>query len=73
MKRDLSQSQFVYRAQKLGFKSEGFWGYWKLTDGSTAVSVLNAGNRRRDQLRYLINQDKRNNERNAKRQQMESA
>lgn len=64
MKRDLSRTQFVNRANKLGFKNEGFLGYWKLTDGRTSVSILNAGSRRRDQLRYLIAQDKKNNERN---------
>lgn len=66
MKRDLSNAQFVYRAEKLGFRSKGFLGYWRLTDGSTAVSVLNAGNRRRDWLSYLVAQEKRNNERIAK-------
>jgi hypothetical protein len=59
MKRDLTKEQFVYRAKKLGFTPEGFWGYWKLSDGRTAVSVLNAGVRRRDQLNYLKREDRR--------------
>ena len=53
MKRDLSKAQFGYRARKLGFTPEGFLGYWKCPSG-IAVSVLNAGSRRRDWLRYLI-------------------
>lgn len=59
MKRDLTLDQFNYRAKKLGFTPEGFWGYWKLSDGRTSVSVLNAGARRRDQLNYLKHEDRK--------------
>ncbi len=73
MKRDLTAAQFKYRAEKLGFRSDGFLGYWKLSDGRTSVSVLNAGSRRRDQLRYLIAQDNKNNAREAARMAKEAA
>jgi hypothetical protein len=59
-KRDLSQAQFEYRATKLGFKKGYFMGYWSLASvPSMNVSVWNAGKRRRDQLRYLIAEDKK--------------
>lgn len=58
-KRDLTQAQFEARARKMGCKPQGFLGYWLLPNGSTAVSVLNAGKRRRDWLRYLARQVKR--------------
>src|ERR1041385_1981638 len=58
MKRDLSQLQFEYRARKLGFKPDAM-GYWFLSDGSTTVCARNAGDRRRKQLEYLIEQDKK--------------
>ena len=60
MKRDLTKSQFEYRATKLGFKKGGFMGYWQLASNpSVNVSVWNAGDRNRDRLRYLIACDKR--------------
>jgi hypothetical protein len=61
VKRDLTQDQFEYRATKLGFRKGGFiMGYWSLAcDPAMHVSILNAGRRRRDQLRYLIAENKR--------------
>lgn len=59
MKRDLTAEQFHYRATKLGFKPGGFMGYWQLPNSTLSVSVWNAGTRRRDQLRYLLREEKR--------------
>lgn len=60
-KRDLSEEQFRYQMQKLGFKSAGFMGYWHLPEPCANVSVcrFNAGERRRDQLAYMKSQFKR--------------
>lgn len=58
-RRDLSQAQFEARARKLGFQKE-FMGYWRLASAPNVhVYPRNAGDRRRDQLRYLIACDKR--------------
>ncbi len=59
MKRDLTKEQFQYQAQKLGFTSQGFMGYWMFDKTKTAVSVFNAGNRRRDWIAYLRKAAKR--------------
>ncbi len=59
MKRDLTKDQFQYQARKLGFESQGFMGYWMHTVYKTAVSVFNAGNRRRDWIAYLRKELKR--------------
>ena len=61
MKRDLSQAQFDAQVAKLGAKRQGFLGYYELPlvpgqKGRWCVSVLNAGNRRRDQIAYLKRQ-----------------
>ena len=55
MKRDLSQAQFDAQIAKLGFKSQGFLGYYDLglPNQRVCVSVLNAGDQRRDQIAYL--------------------
>jgi hypothetical protein len=55
-KRDLSAAQFAAQCTKLGFKPQGFLGYYDLglPKAQVCVSVLNAGNRRRDQLAYLL-------------------
>lgn len=64
MKRDLTQEQFEHRATKAGFRKGGFMGYWGLASVPEChVSVWNAGKRRRDQLRYLMQCDKRETER----------
>jgi hypothetical protein len=66
MRRDLTDAQFRYRAAKLGFKPEGFLGYWRLASNpNISVSIWNAGKRRRDQLRYLIACDQREQQRAA--------
>lgn len=60
MTRDLSSAQFVAATEKLGFKSTGFMGYYKLPVpfDNTSVSLINVpkvhGKRRhRDCLAYL--------------------
>ncbi len=53
MKRDLTKDQFEYQARKLGFSPQGFMGYWMHDTYKTAVSVFNAGRRRRDWISYL--------------------
>jgi hypothetical protein len=72
MKRDLSKSQFEYRARKAGFTPDGFLGYWKSPNG-ISISVLNAGKRRRDWLPYLLRQNKLSLEREAQRTTKEAA
>ncbi len=56
MKRDLTKEQFNYQARKLGFEPQGFFGYWMHTKSKVAISVWNAGNRRRDWIAYLKKQ-----------------
>ena len=60
-KRDLSYAQFKAQCARLGFKPQGFMGYYDLgiPGYTTCSSVFNAGDRRRDQLAYLIAQRKR--------------
>lgn len=56
MKRDLTEAQFRYRLAKLGGTPAGFMGYCNFPlpgGGSVNISRYNAGERRRDQLRYL--------------------
>ena len=59
--RDLSQAQFEAKCAKLGFKAQGFMGYYDLgiPGHSWHSSVLNAGPRRRRQLAYLLDERKR--------------
>ncbi len=61
-KRDLTKDQFIYQARKLGFEPQGFMGYWMHSDSKVAVSVFNAGNRRRDWIAYLRKQVRRLNQ-----------
>jgi hypothetical protein len=70
-KRDLTKSQMEYRLRKLGFTPEGFFGYWKGPSG-TSISAWNAGSRRRDQLRYLVREDKKCVERELARERRAS-
>lgn len=53
MKRDITEQRFKELCEANGFKSEGFWGYYSIGNG-VSVSVLNAGERRRDQFAYLL-------------------
>lgn len=59
MSRDLTQAQFEAKCKALGFAKQGFLGYYKLARSSVCVSIANAGPRRRSQLAYLIEQDKK--------------
>jgi hypothetical protein len=53
--RDLTQRQFNEACERYGFKSEGIMGYYRLpVKTHTCVSVWNAGDKRRAQLAYLI-------------------
>ena len=52
--RDLSQAQFDAAAKRLGFEPVGLFGYFRLPNCTTEVSVYNAGSNRRAQLAYLI-------------------
>lgn len=52
MCRDMTKSQFAAAARRAGFTPRGFMGYYALPCG-VEVSILNAGDRRRDQLAYL--------------------
>lgn len=50
--RDMTKAEFDAACKRHGFVQEHF-GYWKVT-GSLRVFPGNAGNRRRDQLAYMI-------------------
>jgi len=52
--RDISKAQFEAKCAEYGFKAEGFWGYYSIGVGGVRVSIWNAGERRRTQLAYLI-------------------
>jgi hypothetical protein len=58
MTRDLTERQFNAACARHGFKSRHFMGYYEVGNG-LETSVLNAGNRRRDQLAYLIQQSEK--------------
>jgi hypothetical protein len=53
IKRDLTKRQFKAACERYGFRPGGFLGYYRITE-NTSVSVLNAGDRLRDRLAYLI-------------------
>ena len=52
--RDMTEKQFDDACIRRRFVSTGVLGYYKKDGGSKAVSVYNAGKRRREQLKYLI-------------------
>ena len=56
--KDMTKAQFRTACEKYGFKPQLFLGYYELPGTNTQVSILNAGNRRRDQLAYLIQQQR---------------
>lgn len=60
MKRDLSEQQFLDAAKKRGFAPSAM-GYWRLAPpcGNTSVYRFNAGDRRRDQLAYLVREQQK--------------
>lgn len=55
MTRDMTRAQFRAACERAGFKGPGLLGYCRLVPpyDNTHVSILNAGERRRDQLAYL--------------------
>jgi hypothetical protein len=61
MSRDLTQRQFDKKCKEYGFEKQPFMGYYKLNipGRNIQVSVLNVEPRRRDQLAYLIAQEKK--------------
>jgi hypothetical protein len=58
--RDMTQKQFDDACAELRFVTHGILGYYVLPSpkGTVCVSIRNAGKRRRDQLAYLIEQDR---------------
>lgn len=58
MSRDMTQKQFDAALKRHGMVDLGFMGYVRIKspvrDAATNVSAWNAGDRRRDQLAYLI-------------------
>jgi hypothetical protein len=54
--RDLSETQLRAKLEKLGFKPNGFMGYYSLPSPCAAISIskFNAGSNRRAQLAYLV-------------------
>jgi hypothetical protein len=61
--RDLSQKQLDTRLAKFGITRPryGFGGYYEVATnrGTINISAWNAGDRRRDQLAYLLNEQAR--------------
>ena len=57
MARDLTQKQFEAALKRNDIGPRKFFGYHDVGH-SVSVSALNAGDRRRDQLAYLIKQKK---------------
>lgn len=54
----MTKSQFNAACKRHGFRAEGFMGYYSLPGTNTLVPISNAGNRRRSQLAYLIQQQR---------------
>lgn len=54
----MTQKQFEVALKKYGISKPGYMGYCDI-GGGTQVSAWNAGARRRDQLAYLIQQQKK--------------
>lgn len=54
--KDMSVGQYHSALDRYGFKPCGFLGYYRMPPPheSQSVSVLNAGDRRRDRLAYLL-------------------
>lgn len=54
--RDISKAQYEKRMNELGFLKDGFMGYWRLPEplNNLLVSDLNAGDRRRAKLAYML-------------------
>ena len=59
--RDMTKAQFDTAIQRWGFKPTGFMGYYNLPEPNSHVSVskFNAGDNRRAQLAYLIQEAER--------------
>ena len=51
---DMTKAQFNAACKRHGFHSVGIMGYYSLPETTVSVSILNASDRRRDQLAYLI-------------------
>lgn len=65
--RDLTLAQFAAACERGGFRPEGFFGYYILpVPGQVAVSILNAGPTRREQLAYLHAEQRRWEQRSGK-------
>jgi hypothetical protein len=62
--RDMSKRQFDEACKRYNFIPEGFMGYYKLPSGVN-VSILNAGDNRRAQLAYLIQEWHKDQDRKA--------
>lgn len=54
--RDLTKAQYQRKLEKYGFKPSGFMGYYSLPAPYDSLNVcsLNAGDRLRDRLAYLL-------------------
>ncbi len=68
MRKDMTKAEFDAACKRRNFTPGGFMGYYHLPldRGSVMVSILNAGPTRREQLAYLIDAQRRRNERDAK-------
>lgn len=65
--RDMSEKQFKAALKRYGFSDVGYFGYVRLPPPSTtSVSILNAGERHRDQLAWLLQEAKHDSERREK-------
>jgi len=57
-RRDMTQKQFDAALKRRGITREHF-GYYVLSNGRTHVYAANGGSTRRDQLAYLLQEDKK--------------
>ena len=56
---DMTKRQFRAACKRRGFIPRRYFGNFSVPGTNTSVSVWNAGDRRRDQLAYLIQEQRR--------------
>ena len=57
--RDFTKAEFKAACKRHGFKPSGIWGYHSMPGTKVEISIWNAGDRRRTQLAYLIQEQRR--------------
>lgn len=61
--RDMSKQQFETALHRRGFK-KSFLGYWQLPNSNVYVAAINGGPTRREQLAFLISEERKRNRMN---------